>query len=114
MSTLTRAMIDTARRVRVEATGEWIEGQRATAETTGEPFACLLTVSATDETETGDQYRARLLYGPAVELDPEDRVQVTSSALGDALWQVDGPPAVVRRSRRVVAHEANLLRVEGA
>lgn len=114
MTTLVRAMIDTGRRLRVEQSGPWIEGQRPTAETTGSPFPCLLTVTAASESDDGsDVFRARLIYRPLVELDADDRVVIDSSALGEATWQVDGPPTVIRRGRRLVAHEVNLVRIEG-
>lgn len=114
MTTLIRAMIDTGRRVRVQQSGPWIEGQRQTEETTSPPFACLLTVTAASESDDGsDVFRARLLYRPLVELDADDRVIIDSSALGEATWQVDGPPTVIRRGRRRVANEVNLVRVEG-
>lgn len=113
MTTLIRAMIDTACRLRVEQSGAWVEGQRATQETPGDPFPCLLTVASTSESGTAETFRARLLYPPLVELDTDDRVQIDSSALGQATWMVAAPPTVMRRSRRVVAREADLLRVEG-
>lgn len=118
------ALVDRARTITQEPTGQVIGGTRRFTYVRGEWFRCRLTLPGAPENLEAVTFRRTavvvptLLYGMTDEVrDPvhlglEMRLEVKSDALGDEVWDVVSDPEPLRRKRRVLGWQVTLRRVE--
>ena len=116
------ALVDRARLIRREDTGQKVDGRRV-YETTETPwFRARLTLTQSGEQKQSGRTRVmrgpELLYaltddaGNSVSLHADDRVEVMSDDLGRGVWGVNGEPELMRRRTGLVGGLAILQRVE--
>lgn len=122
------ALVDRARLVKNESSGEKVEGTRVFVPTSGEWFKARLTLNAAPEVEPPSykgeisssihatarsatlMYAIRDTVGSPVTLVASDRVEVNSAALGTAVYEVTGDPEPIRKKRAVIGWTATLTR----
>jgi hypothetical protein len=115
VTTLTRSLIDSARRVRTTASGVLLDGEPDEDVSIGPWFDCLLLAPAATEVTADPSERerdeARLLFGPDEVLLGADQIEVDSRVHGSAIWMVVGDAQPLRRRQHAEAFEARVRRV---
>lgn len=115
MGRLSSALTDTARTVRVVATGTRVEGRSPTVDVHGAWVPARLVVQDQREREEerglrSVQHRATLILPPGTDLLPSNRIEVRSAVYGDQTWNVTGAPERVATRRSVRAIIATVER----
>jgi hypothetical protein len=116
------ALVDRARKVRRESTGQKTEGTTHMVPTHGSWFKARLFLNdAPERLEQGDRKKAvatpQLLYaftdlgGDPVALHADEKVEVASPELGTAVWRVTAEPQPIRKKRRVIGGLVTIERV---
>lgn len=124
-------LVDKARRVAPQATGQKVEGRTRFTTTHGTWFRCRLTFQVSAEAgDRGGENRvvehATLMFGKrdlsGVPLtDPDtgrcvvratDRIETSSLQFGSSLWEVTEEPKPLRRKRSILGYETSVARVE--
>lgn len=117
------ALVDQARTVRLDDTGERVAGSTVLAMVEGNWFRARLELPAGPEQPGPNESRRRaitqptLLYeewdeiGEPVLVHNETRVQVQSEQYGVMTFVVIDEPQPVRKKRRVIAHQATMRHI---
>lgn len=124
-------LVDKARRVAPQATGQKVEGRTRFTTVHGSWFKCRVTMEASPEAaDQGGENRvaehAVLLFGRrdtegTLMTDPDtgrcvvrptDRIETSSLQLGSSLWEVTEEPRVLRRKRSILGYEASVVRID--
>src|SRR4051812_40665188 len=118
----TAVLVDQARMVSRAKAGPRVEGTTRLVTTQGPWFrARLFLADAPQDTSDGRPrtvaspqllYGLRDLDGNGVLLNANQRVEVASAQLGNALWELTGDPEPIRKRRSLIGYQANLTRVE--
>jgi hypothetical protein len=118
------ALVDRARTVRREATGQRVEGTSLMAPVFGEWFRARLFLDMQQYAERDEQgerrkvvhtpqlmFGVRDVVGGAVAVLAEEEVEVDSPEFGRQVWRVTGDPQPIRKKRAVIGGLVTLERV---
>lgn len=118
------ALVDRARRVTKEASTVRVEGTTPMAEVRSAWFRCRLFLGGDRESQGEDGSYVRSVRGPTLlygvrdadgavlDVGYDEKLEVESAQLGDALWRVAGEPEPLRKRRTVIGYQVTLERVQ--
>jgi hypothetical protein len=116
------ALVDRARIVERESTGQKVEGTTLMSPTHSAWFKCRLFLeSASERKEQGERRKVvatpqvlcalRDENGELVVIEAEMRMEISSTELGTATWNVSGDPEPIRKKRSLIGWLASIERV---
>jgi hypothetical protein len=120
---LNAVLVDRARVHSKAATASRVEGQTVYEPVVGDWFKARLTLQQAPEQNAPTTGAPEALSAPTLMCGPkdtrgnvivingQDRIEIISAQLGDALWDVVGDPNPLRKKKRVIGWEVALRRV---